>query len=145
MYIKNFSLCTNILHEVSADMLFRLCVMVLRKSVYPNVKCIKSIFHEDTPHRLSHNIRIIVDKKEQIFNLDLYQCHIMTNTKTVYRLSHGTNENSVILYTSESEGHNKIFSPVELIENVSEEFLNQININHYITKKRKNRKCKTIF
>lgn len=110
--------------------------MMLRKSAYPSAGKIIGRHYIRKPLIRFCTISIKVSDTIVEFHMKSYPCYTADNYPNVlYRVSHGLHDNSVILHTMTSlDGENTVLSPVELIENISEEFLNEINGKKYNNK-----------
>lgn len=63
---------------------------------------------------------IIINNNIHTFNLNSYPYYTKNGSST----SRGPDENSVILHASTFQNGKKVFLPIELIENITKEFLN---------------------
>lgn len=135
----------NIVHSSDANMFTRLCILVMRESQYPHYDVrimkfkIKSKAHGSI-------VSTEINNNLHLMKITIYSCITTTinDLNEEYYLSQGVDNNSVIVYkrTERDTEEPKLkyalkcmynstsnFAPVEMISNVTIDFLKEIDIS----------------
>lgn len=143
--IGNFRRTSNIVYRSDRFLFARLCVMAIRLSQYPNSKFSVGALCSEKPAPVTKEVYIEEPTEaypqRNKFQTDVYFCSSSDisryttwySVKDIYALMEGPEDNSLIVLEHKlNPVHTSIIlTPVELIENVSEEFLNEIYMPGY--------------